>query len=185
MPTEGMVRGLDHVGITVSDISTATDFLRAAFGAAVIYDLMIDGALVSSGRPFGPIEFVRGPAYNMPKGARIHAMRMLGLPHGPGLELFEYRVDGQRAPARPCDLGLQHFALYVDDMTAVIESAQRAGAVLITGPNRLFGLEECAGGAWAYVEPPWGGSIELITFPAAQQYEATTELRRWRPPPLQ
>jgi catechol 2,3-dioxygenase-like lactoylglutathione lyase family enzyme len=182
MTAEGTVRGVDHVGITVVDISTATDFFRAAFDATVIYDLMVDGALVSDGGRFGPIEFVRGPAYNMPKGARIHAVRMLGLPQGPGIELFEYRVEGQREPVRPCDLGLQHFALYVDDMTAAIASAQRAGAALITGPNRLFGLEESAGGAWAYVEPPWGGSIELITFPAAQRYESTTDLRRWRPP---
>ena len=37
MSTE-TIRGMDHVGITVSDIDEATRFFEEAFGAEVIYD---------------------------------------------------------------------------------------------------------------------------------------------------
>lgn len=33
-----VIRGMDHVGITVSDIDEATRFFSDAFGAEVIYD---------------------------------------------------------------------------------------------------------------------------------------------------
>jgi len=33
-----IIRGMDHVGITVSDIDEATRFFSEAFGAEVIYD---------------------------------------------------------------------------------------------------------------------------------------------------
>jgi hypothetical protein len=30
---------------------------------------------------------------------------------------------------------------------------------------------------------PFGGLLELITYPSAQSYESTTPQRRWKPPP--
>jgi catechol 2,3-dioxygenase-like lactoylglutathione lyase family enzyme len=36
--TKRPVRGINHVGVTVPDIETATTFLIEGFGAQVIYD---------------------------------------------------------------------------------------------------------------------------------------------------
>jgi len=55
-----------------------------------------------------------------------------------------------------------------------------AGATAMEGPSPLNGPEAGEGNRWLYVQAPWGGLIELVTYPSAQPWEQTTSLRRWK-----
>ncbi|WP_219996432.1 VOC family protein [Nocardioides humi] len=166
-------RGIDHLGLTVPDIEAATDFFASAFGAQPLYDTLAGpaaGALLEQ-------------SLGIPAGATVQRVRMLRLANGPSLELFEYGDVDQRAPSRACDYGIQHFALYVDDLDVALEATVAAGARPLAPPEELPGMEAGAGNRWMYAELPWGGLIELVTAPSPQAYETTTPLRRWRPAP--
>jgi len=38
------------------------------------------------------------------------------------------------------------------------------------------------GNRYVYARTPWGSTVELVTYPSTQAYQAGTPLRRWRPP---
>ena len=122
-------------------------------------------------------------------GTRPHVRwrrsQVLRLGDGPSIELFEYEDAEQTGPPTASDLGIQHFALYVDDIDAVRDAILAAGGTPLEGPTLLPGLESGDGNKWLYTLAPWGGIIELVTYPSAQPYEETTHLRRWRPPTSQ
>lgn len=170
-PMTVTTRGVDHLGLTVPDIEAATDFFSAAFGAQLLYDTLEDpvsGALLEQ-------------SLGIPAGCTVLRVRMLRLANGPSLELFEYGDADQREPLRACDFGIQHFALYVDDLDGALAAVVAAGARPLAPPADLPGMEAGPGNRWLYAELPWGGLIELVTAPSPQAYEATTPLRRWRP----
>lgn len=165
------VRAIEHVGITVPDLEQATAFLAAAFGAEHLYDMIdepLSGPAIESG-------------LGVPPGATIEAIRMLRLGDGPNLELFVYSGVPQRDPVLPSDLGLQHFCVYVDDMDAAAARLQEAGGVLLSAPGDLPGGDAGPGNRYVYARTPWGSTVELVTYPSPQAYEATTPRRRWRP----
>jgi catechol 2,3-dioxygenase-like lactoylglutathione lyase family enzyme len=168
-------RGIEHVGVTVPDIEAATGYFAEAFGASVLYDHMPLGTSPWCGD--APEQQL-----GVPVGTCVLAVRMLRMPDGPNVELFQYTVAGQRSSARPCDLGLQHLALYVDDIDIACDRVRSAGGEILLGP-RPFQLEMEAGpgNRWCYTRTPWGMTVELMTFPAPQGYEAHTAIRRWRP----
>jgi len=164
-------RGVDHLGLTVPDIDEATEFFGSAFGAQPLYDTL-DGPAAGA---------LLEQSLGIPEGSTVQRVRMLRLANGPSLELFEYGDVEQRAPLRACDFGIQHFALYVDDLDAALAAVVAAGARPLAPPEALPGMEAGPGNRWMYAELPWGGLIELVSAPSPQAYEATTPLRRWRP----
>jgi catechol 2,3-dioxygenase-like lactoylglutathione lyase family enzyme len=168
-------RGMDHVGITVEDIEAATRFFQEAFGAEVIYDSVApDDPSLEGEEPETNLHVV--------KGTTISAVRMLKLQYGPGLELFEMHASEQSAPVRPSDYGLQHFAVYVDDIKEATRLFEAAGGQMFTDPQPLmFPTEVGEGNFFCYGRTPWGSVIELITLPSPMPYENGTDLRRWRP----
>lgn len=169
------IRGIDHIGITVPDIDAATQFLIAALGAEVLYE-----SVSRVDPPIGGPETEK--KFQLSKDTQTVAVRMIKLPHGPGIELFEMHAPEQLQPVRPSDFGLQHFALYVDDMAAAIAQFTAAGGVLFDHPAPLlFPLETGAGNLFCYGRAPWGTVIEFITLPSPPPYEQQTPLRRWRP----
>ena len=176
--TPDPVRAIEHIGITVPSIEEASAFLVAAFGAEVVYDMRPDPDRATGGT---------GPDSQATLGIRPGAIwkssQMLKIGNGPSIELFEYEDEDQRAPVIASDYGLQHFALYVDDMDAARQRVIDAGGTALAGPSLLPGLESGAGNMWLYTLAPWGSIIELVSFPTPQPYEQTTELRRWRPDP--
>jgi len=180
---ESMItRGIDHIGITVPDLDAATTFFVDAFDAVVLYDLIVDRAMM-------PLEENRvesipvdlAEILGVPRGAEVGNQRLLRLGNGPSIELFEYVNVPQRRVAAPNDFGLQHIALYVDDIEEAGRRVEAAGGVLLKGPIDLPGLEAGAGCRFHYTRAPWGTTIELITFPSTQRYESTSVLRRWKP----
>ncbi len=170
-----MARGIEHIGVTVPDVVTATRFFEDVFNAKLLYDHLPKGSTPIGG---SDAEMRLG----VPPGAVITTVRMLVLPDGPNIELFEYAGIEQALPARPCDLGLQHVSFYTDDMEASCARIVAAGGTVLVGPSP-FGLEPeiGEGGQWCYARTPWGMTIELTTFPTKQGYESKTDLRRWRP----
>jgi len=169
------VRGIDHVAMTVPNIDDASRFLEEALGAKPIYDDVkrgqppLKGALIER-----PLDLVAGTS--------LVAMRMLWVANGPGIELFEMQSPHQQSPARLSDLGLQHFAVYVDDIDAAVERFVAAGGELVAAPAPTFAPEGGPGNAYCYAKTPWGTVIELITHPSPGAYEKETTLRRWTPP---
>ena len=130
---------------------------------------------------------MEGPAaekeLDLAPGTKLITMRMMKLAHGPGLELFEMKGPTQHPPARPSDFGLQHIAVYVDDMDASLRRFVAAGGTILSGPNVMLGLEKGEGNSWAYAQAPWGTVIELLTYPGKEDYEKNTKVRRWTPLP--
>ncbi|MEA2804542.1 MAG: hypothetical protein QOG78_4926 [Rhodospirillaceae bacterium] len=175
MPGRKPIRGIDHLGITVPDLDAASRFFEEAFDAKPLFD-----NIKRSGEPF---EGAKAEAMvGMAPGTVLVTMRMMQLGNGPGIELFEMRGPDQRPPARPSDFGLQHFALYVDDIDFATERFVAAGGTMFSGPNEMEGLEKGKGNTWRYGRTPWGSVIELISSPGPQEYERETPLRRWKPP---
>ncbi|MCP1440866.1 catechol 2,3-dioxygenase-like lactoylglutathione lyase family enzyme [Erwinia persicina] len=171
----GTVRGMDHVGITVSDIEEATRFFSEAFGAEVIYDSVSPSDDDVKGEETESI-------LNLFPGTRITTVRMMKLQHGPGLELFEMQGPEQHQPVRPSDYGIQHFAVYVDDINEAIGLFERAGGKMFTSPQPLmFPTEAGDNNFFCYGRTPWGSVIELISLPSRLPYEESTSLRRWKP----
>lgn len=153
----GIVRGIDHVAMTVPDVEEATRFLREAFGARVLYD---------------------GQTPSSPAVAGSHAERVFGMPPGGSwdwrrmlavgdsvLELFHYRVEGQSPAGETYDLGIQHIALLVDDLDEAAARFERAGGTLYAAHDAPDGRVG-PGTAWVYGRSPWGAIFELVTFPA-------------------
>ncbi|MEN4758531.1 VOC family protein [Pantoea agglomerans] len=170
-----IIRGMDHVGITVSDIDEATRFFSEAFGAEVIYDSVSPSDDDVKGEETESI-------LNLFPGTKITTVRMMKLKHGPGLELFEMKGPEQSQPVRPSDYGLQHFAVYVDDISEAVSLFERAGGKMFTAPQPLmFPTEAGENNFFCYGRTPWGSVIELISLPSKLPYEDHTSLRRWKP----
>lgn len=172
---QSSVRGIDHIGITVPDIEKATLFFEHAFGAKVLYhsvDAETDNIDQSA----------QQDTLKLFPGTKIHAIRMLAMPHGPGIELFEMHGPEQGMPARASDFGLQHFAVYIDDFDSAIAAFTAAGGEMFTEPKPLsFPDEQGEGNAFCYGQTPWGSIVELISWPTPMPYEKKTNLRRWKP----
>ncbi|MFP7364199.1 VOC family protein [Corynebacterium callunae] len=167
------IRGVEHVGLTVPNMDKATRFFEEAFDAVVLYDMLTEplaGPAVESG-------------LGIPSGAQIEAIRMMRLGKGPNIELFTYSNTEQRRPVTPNDFGIQHICIYVDDIAAAAQQFEKAGGTLLSQPVDLPGADAGPGNQYLYARAPWGSTIELLTCPSPQAYEAHTELRRWRPAP--
>lgn len=168
-------RGIDHVGVTVPDLEAASRFFEDAFGAVALYDNMVRTDPPYQGKD---AETTLG----LEAGASVIAMRMLRLGNGPGIELFEMRVPEQRPSARASDLGLQHFAVYVDDIAAAARRFEAAGGVLLTQPKEMLGIEKGEGNAFCYGRAPWGMTIELLCWPGKAKWETTAPAERYKAP---
>ncbi|MDZ7322570.1 VOC family protein [Kosakonia sacchari] len=169
------IRGIDHIGITVPDIEEATRFLIDALGAELIYQAVSpeDEDLDNEAQQ---------KTLRLVPGTTITSIRMLKLQDGPGIELFEMHGPEQREPLRASDFGLQHFAVYSDDIGAALKRFNTAGGEVFTTPQPLgFPMEEGAGNCFCYGRTPWGSIVEFITWPTPMPYEQETTLRRWKP----
>ncbi len=116
------------------------------------------------------------------RGTVVKAVSMLKLAHGPGIELFEMEGPSQREAQRACDYGLQHFAVYTDDMEKALQRFRDAGGEVFTAPQPLgFATERGEGNCFCYASTPWGSIVEFIAYPSPMPYEHETRLRRWTP----
>lgn len=165
--------GIDHIGINVPDIDTATIFLEQAFDAKIIYE--------SYSKEQPPLDFDGNEnSLNLSPQTKLYACRMIKIGNGPDIELFEVHVNGQRQAVKSSDLGIQHFAIYTDNMIASLEKFSNAGGKILSEPNRLlFPLEAGDKNFFCYGVTPWGTSVEFLTYPDGMPYETETKLRRF------
>ena len=167
-------RGIHHLGVTVPDIEAASAFLREAVGARWCYDGLTrddpprDGPLVE--RQLG-----------LPEGARIVRQRMMRIGNGPGLELFEIETPSRQPAAALQDFGLNHMAVYCDDMDAAVERMRAAGGDLLSEVHGNSRHEDSPGNASVYARAPWGMLIELQSIPGGYYYDDASEATAWLP----
>lgn len=168
------IRGIDHVGVTVPDIAAATTFLQDAFGARALYDVQSADAPPMAGE-----ETER--QLGLPKGARIVHMRLVRIGASANIELFEVEGVDQASPAGIADPGLQHLAIYADDIAAACLRFTEAGGVLLSDAHPLANAEDGPNNRGVYGRAPWGMLIELIHTPDGVKYPADCVLPRWKP----
>lgn len=169
------IRGIDHIGMTVPDIEQATQFLCEALGAELIYQSVAPEEKDLDNE-------AQQQTLHLVPNTVIKSIRMLKLQHGPGIELFEMHGPDQREPLRASDFGLQHFAVYADDIDRALQRFTEAGGETFTAPKPLgFPTEKGEGNCFCYGRTPWGSIIEFIAYPTPMPYEQETTLRRWKP----
>jgi len=94
---------------------------------------------------------------------------------------FEFYSPDQREEfPRPSDVGIQHLAVYFDDLDATAEYLRHHGVNLMSDPNPLPGPEAGEGNRFIYARTPWGLTVELISYPASMANEQHSGARRWR-----
>jgi catechol 2,3-dioxygenase-like lactoylglutathione lyase family enzyme len=166
------LRGVDHIGITVPDIDQATAFFVDVLGCELLYER----------EP--PQDDTPRHRLGVPAGSRIQAVSFLRCANGANIELFEFYSPDQREEfPRPSDVGIQHLALYVENLDAAVEHLRHHRVKLMSGPNPLPGPEAGEGNRFIYARTPWGLTVELISYPDPMAYERHGGARRWRPAP--
>lgn len=168
-------RGINHLGLTVPDLDSATDFLRRAFDAKLAYD-----GLTPSDPPREGEETER--QLGLPQGAKILRQRMMEIGYGPSIEMFEVSTPQQQPAAALTDLGWNHASIYVDDIDAALQRAVAAGGTALSEPHGNSPHEDTEGNASVYVRAPWGTLFELQSIPNGHWYDQTSEIRVWTPP---
>lgn len=176
MTSPSPIRGIDHVGLTVPDLAAACRFFERAFDAELLYEVV-----TPSDPPLTGEEVAH--QLGIHPEARIVHMCLLKLGEGPTLELFCVTHAAQREPATLQDFGLQHIALYVDDMARATQRFEEAGGALLSPPHPLANNEDKPGNLGVYGRAPWGMLIELLTYPGGIDYPAEAPDTRWTPPP--
>ncbi len=170
-PRLGAIAGVQHVGITVPDMTVAVHFFVELLGCEVLFS---EGPYELQGR--------HAVANNVAPGTVLNRLTMLGCGGGACLELFEYAApDQRRAPVANVDNGGHHVAFQVDDIDVAATRLANAGVVLCGPVNRsVSGPFE--GLAWLYVLAPWGMQLELVQMPPAGiGWERSAQRRLYRP----
>ena len=138
------IRRLDHVGITVADLDTATAFF-------VGLGLEVEGRMFMEG------EFV-DTVIGLP-GSRSHIVTLRPVGGGAGLELSSF-VSPAHAPGSPTamanELGLRNVSFEVEELEAVVDRLAADGYGLIGGIGQWEN-------SWrmAYVRGPEGIIVSL------------------------
>jgi catechol 2,3-dioxygenase-like lactoylglutathione lyase family enzyme len=160
------VRGLHHVGITVSDLDRAIDFYHDVLGLEFVSEpspVFDDPAL--------------GPAVGVP-GA---ALRQVSLTAGDIIvELLEYvRPESPVvAPLPQNALGAQHVAFLVDDIRAKKAELEGRGVRFYSDVN-VVDEGVLAGWRWVYFEDPEGNALELVEIAYTRQDEREAGIRAY------
>jgi lactoylglutathione lyase len=132
---------LDHVGVNVRDLATATAWYCAALGLSTEIELKVD-------------------AFDL-------RIVMLSSPHGYRVELLHRpgSAAGLRAPDAPTAVlteGYGHLALSVTDLDATFDRLLTLGAAPVMTPRP----SPEPGVRMAFVHDPEGNLIELVQRPA-------------------
>jgi catechol 2,3-dioxygenase-like lactoylglutathione lyase family enzyme len=143
------VTGIDHVGVTVSDVDRSLAFWRDLLGLEVL------------GR--GTVEWEHLDRLVALEGTRIEWCE-LALPGGGKVELSRYHrpVGAPVAPGEENEPGRSHLSLLVDDLAAMLATLRAAGVPARTEEPVEIPVGAYAGGKAAYVFDPDGVELELI-----------------------
>ena len=143
---------VQHAGLTVRDLDRALAFYTDALGMAPVME----------------VQERRGGYWSEIVGYPDLDVRFVHVAF-PGddarLELVEYRTPPARGDAgEPRDVGVTHVCLVVDDVAALAERLEAAGAPLYSPPVTVTEGPN-TGGVGLYVRDPDGITIELFQPP--------------------
>jgi catechol 2,3-dioxygenase-like lactoylglutathione lyase family enzyme len=138
------MRAVSHIAIGVSDMDRALHFYRDLLGLRVTLDTMerIGGM---------------GPLFaNSRKGQRRAVyMRFEDGPHASFIVLSQNPGEPSGSPLKVDQVGLHHFAFWVDDLRERVERLKTAGVKILLPPTESDTV--------AYGEPP-GGKVLTTLF---------------------
>lgn len=124
----GMLRGIDHVNIVVSDLSRSLRFYCDLLGFRQTADVQLEGEW---------IERIVGL-----RGVKARAVFIVAPGGEPRIELLCYERPQGAAVAENSQantIGLRHIAFRVDDIGAMAERLRAAGVTLFSDPVRVPG----------------------------------------------
>lgn len=146
-PTNSLVKGINHTGFTVTNMTRILDFLENGLGFSLTPTLPRDKAMM---------ETVIGV-----KDADV----MIAYAQAPGhrLEIHNYSGPEDRTVYKPraCDDGFWHLALDVYDIDAAVEVGRKYEFIGISDPQEVSHGPN-VGNYCVYLQDPHGLTIELI-----------------------
>ena len=165
------MRGHDHTGVTVPDMTQAVDFFTNVIGC-------------KKAMSFGPFADDKGTFMQDLLGvdpkAVIEEITLLRCGFGSNIELFKYTAPDQKdATPKNSDIGGYHIAFYVDDVPAAKDLSGRQGRRDADGAAGQRG--PAAGQTIMYFQAPWGLQFEAISYPDGMAYEKDAETVLWSP----
>ncbi|MGV8883066.1 MAG: VOC family protein [Rhodoglobus sp.] len=157
------IRGMEHIGFTVPNITEACDFFITVLGATELFVAATDFRNDDS-------DWMTEHLHVHPR-AVIKEFRYLRLGNGSNLEIFEYNAPDQaQVPPKNSDIGGHHFAFYVDDMDAAI-AYLRDNGVEVLGEPTSYTDGPNLGLTWCYFMAPWGLQLEIVSSPHGTAYD--------------
>jgi catechol 2,3-dioxygenase-like lactoylglutathione lyase family enzyme len=135
------IRAVSHIAVGVRDVEVALAFYRDVLGLRVTADKVE--------------EFSQGPG-QPPAQRRAVYLRWLDGPHASFVVLDQQitkEIEGE--PARLFQMGVHHFAFWVDDLDAMLERVRDAGITVVMGG------EGPGADTAMYGEPP-GGLVRSV-----------------------
>jgi catechol 2,3-dioxygenase-like lactoylglutathione lyase family enzyme len=156
------VRGINHIGLTVPDLTQAEGFFTDVMGCEKTMS-------------FGPFMDDKGTfmqdLLDVDPRAVVEQITLMRCGFGSNIELFKYTAPDQKTvTARNSDIGGHHIAFYVDDIDAVAASLKEKGIRTLMGPLPVS-EGPGAGQSIIYFFAPWGLQLEAISFPQGMAYE--------------
>jgi catechol 2,3-dioxygenase-like lactoylglutathione lyase family enzyme len=146
-----MIKGMNHVGVSVSDLNRAIAFYRDVLGMEVVVQ-----------RPFG------GEKYEMILGLKGARGQVALLRFGDiQIELFEFASPRPKRgdPRRPiCDHGITHFCLEVTDIDDAYARLKAKGVSFHCSPQSFSGKAIAT-----YGRDPDGNVFELLEMTRADE----------------
>jgi catechol 2,3-dioxygenase-like lactoylglutathione lyase family enzyme len=164
--------GVDHVGITVPNVSAAVSWFDRVLGC-------------SSPLAFGPFSDPTGTfiqdLLDVHPRAVVERIQHVRCGDGPSVELFQYSSpDQDRTFRRNSDYGGKHVAFYVRHIDKAVARMQALGAQKLLGPLAVTD-GPAAGQSINYFRAPFGSYVELISYPKGMAYEASAPVPLWDP----
>jgi catechol 2,3-dioxygenase-like lactoylglutathione lyase family enzyme len=171
-PVADIILGIQHVGLTVSNVGEALTWFREVLGFKEIF----------RENPINIDNEYWAEALGVPIGSKLEASVLIGCGAGIEIELFQYSSPLMRRQ-RPmnCEDGGHHLALQVTDIDAAVRRLVDAGATPM-GPIKDNPHGPWQGADWIYLETPFGLTLELLQFPEdGLSFEHRTGRRLNRP----
>lgn len=146
-----MIKSVQHVGITVSNLDEALHFFRDLLGLEAL-----------------PFREVSGERAGTILGIPGASLRLSGVktPDGKNVELIEYLASkGERINLKISNYGVTHISFVVDDIQKMYEDLTARGVTFISPP--YWGGKTIAGMDWGvcFLKGPDGISVELMQAP--------------------
>ena len=156
------VRGVNHIGLTVPDLTQAEAFFTDILGC-------------QKATSFGPFRDDTGTfmqdLLNVDPRAVVEQITLMRCGNGSNIELFHYTAPDQTTVfPRNSDIGGYHIAFYVDDINAAADYLKAKGIRTLMGPLPVS-EGPAAGQTIMYFFAPWGLQLEAISFPQGMAYE--------------